>query len=253
MKVTYNKWPWTKLGNQNNNTINLCLTYKSNLSGGLTSLEDLWSGASVFGHLNCGIWTGASEGSVVCSQLSREVLGMVLQTSFRAVSGSSLGMLFWMWIFSPVGRIWLRFPLRVLPFAMVTVYEREACVLHLTIPGSHLWSCGLSTRTGSSGCKAGRGLEDLSYYDLCWSCRAWSLEFTSPSADNNRPGLDMHGRLAWYTLELRSSAGDAMLWSSGVLRRHNMARWGSAPDSLHFWRRFFTVCMVLSMKPLACG
>ena len=44
--------------------------------------------------------------------------------------------------------------------------------------------------------------------------------FTSPSADNDRPGLDMEERLAWYTLELRSSTGDAMLWSSGVLRRH---------------------------------
>ena len=49
--------------------------------------------------------------------------------------------------------------------------------------------------------------------------------FTSPSADNDRPGLDMEGRLEpWYTMEFGSSAGDAMLWSSGVLRRHNMAR-----------------------------
>ena len=97
-------------------------------------------------------------------------------------------------------------------------------MLPLTIPGFHLWSCGLSTRTGSPGKMAGRGLEDLSYCDFCSSCRAWSLVFTSPSADNDRPGLDMEGRFAWYTLEIRSSAGDAMLWSSGVLRRHNMAR-----------------------------
>ena len=48
--------------------------------------------------------------------------------------------------------------------------------------------------------------------------------FTSPSADKDRPGLEMEGRFAWYTLEFKSSAGDAMLWSGGVLRRHNMAR-----------------------------
>ena len=46
----------------------------------------------------------------------------------------------------------------------------------------------------------------------------------SPSADSDRLGSDMVGRLVWYTLELKSSAGDAMLWLSGVLRRHNMAR-----------------------------
>ena len=48
--------------------------------------------------------------------------------------------------------------------------------------------------------------------------------FTSPSADKDRPGLDTEGRFAWYTLEFKSSAGNAMLWSSGVLHRHNMAR-----------------------------
>ena len=69
-------------------------------------------------------------------------------------------------------------------------------MLPLTIPGSHLWSCGLSTRTGSPGYMAGRDLEDLSYCDFCSSCRAWSLVFTSPSADNDRPGLDMEGRFA---------------------------------------------------------
>ena len=75
------------------------------------------------------------------------------------------------------------------------------------------------------GYMAGRVLEDLLYCDF-WSChRAWSLVFTSPSADNDRPGLNMEGRLEpWYTMEFGSSAGDAMLWSSGVLRRHNMAR-----------------------------
>lgn len=97
-------------------------------------------------------------------------------------------------------------------------------MLLLTIPGSHLWSCGLSTRIKSSGCMAGRGLEDLSCSDLCWSCPAWSTLFISPSVNNDRPVLDMEGSLIWYALEFRSSTGDAMLWSSGVLHRHNMAR-----------------------------
>ena len=43
--------------------------------------------------------------------------------------------------------------------------------------------------------------------------------FTCPSADKDRPCLEMEGRFACYTLEFKSS-----LWSSGVLRRHNMAR-----------------------------
>ena len=71
--------------------------------------------------------------------------------------------------------------------------------------------------------------------------------FTSPSADNDRPGLDMEERLAWYTLELRSSTGDAMLWSSGVLRRHTHGAMkicsgficipgGSSSQSLGFFR-----------------
>jgi len=75
----------------------------------------------------------------------------------------------------------------------------------------------------------------------------------SPSADSDRLGLDMVGRLVWYTHEFKSSAGDAMLWSSGVLQRHSMARLGLAPDSFHVWSRFFTVCTLLSMKPLVCG
>lgn len=74
------------------------------------------------------------------------------------------------------------------------------CVLLLTIPGSHLRSCGLSTRIKSSGCMAGRGLEDLSCYDLCWSCPAWSTVFTSPSVDNDRPVLDLEGRLTCILL-----------------------------------------------------
>lgn len=45
--------------------------------------------------------------------------------------------------------------------------NEELCVLHLTMPGSRLWLCGLSTRTGSSECVAGKVLEDLSYSDFC--------------------------------------------------------------------------------------
>ena len=36
--------------------------------------------------------------------------------------------------------------------------------------------------------------------------------------------MDIEDRLPWCTVEFRSSDGDAMLWSSGLLRRHNMAR-----------------------------
>ena len=119
-----------------------CSFYKSNLSGGLTSLKDLRSGASGARPLNCGVLAGASEASVVCSHVAKlslgKVLGVVLWTSLRSVDGSSLGLLLWIQIFSPVGRMWLRFRLRVLRFAMVTIYERGVCVLHLTIPGSHL-------------------------------------------------------------------------------------------------------------------
>ena len=46
----------------------------------------------------------------------------------------------------------------------------------------------------------------------------------SPTADSDSLGLDMVGRLVWYTLDFKSLACDAMLWSSGVLQRHNMAR-----------------------------
>ena len=52
----------------------------------------------------------------------------------------------------------------------------------------------------------------------------WSLALMSPTADIDRLGLDMVGRLVWYTHEFKSLAGDAMLWSSGVLQRHNVAR-----------------------------
>ena len=60
--------------------------------------------ASGVGHLNCGVLAGESEVRTVCSQLSREMLGMVLQTSYEGAGGSSLGML-WIEMFSPVGRM----------------------------------------------------------------------------------------------------------------------------------------------------
>ena len=156
-------------------------------------------------------------------------------------------------MFSPVGRMWLQLHLRVLPSAMVTTYEWGVSAWHLTISGFHLWLCGLSMCTGSSGCKIGSCLDVLSYCNCCFSCRVWSLALMSPSAYRDRPGLETAGKLVWYTLEFKSSTGDGMLWSRGVLHRHNMARWGSEPDFLHFCKRPFTVCTALSIKPLAYG
>ena len=69
MEITYNKWPRTRFSNQNNNIKSFLFSsvYKSNLSGDLTSLEDLRRGASGVGHLNCGVLAGASEASAVFS------------------------------------------------------------------------------------------------------------------------------------------------------------------------------------------
>lgn len=39
-------------------------------------------------------------------------------------------------------------------------------------------------------------------------------------------------------------------WLSGVLSRQSITRWGSKPDSMHFCKRSFTVCTVVSIKPL---
>lgn len=69
-------------------------------------------------------------------------------------------------------------------------------MLHLTTPGSHFWLCGLKTRIGSPGCISGRDLEVLSYCSCCFSSLVWSLELVSPSADRERLGLDIAGRLA---------------------------------------------------------
>ena len=52
-----------------------CSVYKSNLSGGLTSLQDQQSGGSGAGPLNCGVLSGAS---VVCSHVGKLSLGKVL-------------------------------------------------------------------------------------------------------------------------------------------------------------------------------
>ena len=97
---------------------------------------------------------------------------------------------------SPVGRMWRRLRWRTLPFAMSTRCERGVCMLHLTIPGSHLWLWGLKTRTGSPGCTAGRSLDVLSYCNCCFSSLDWSFELVSPSAERERLGLDIAGRLA---------------------------------------------------------
>jgi len=59
----------TKISNE------FCSVYKSNLSGGLTSLEDLRSGGSGAGPLNCGVLAGAG---VVCSHVGKLSLGKVL-------------------------------------------------------------------------------------------------------------------------------------------------------------------------------
>ena len=68
--------------------------FKSNLSGALTVLDDLQSGASVTGDSICGVLAGTSEPSVVCSQVGVLSLGKVLGvapagTPFKGI-GSSL-------------------------------------------------------------------------------------------------------------------------------------------------------------------
>ena len=175
---------------------------------------------------------------------------MVLQTSFTGDSGLSLDVVFD--INAPVGRIWLRFPLTVLQFVMVTVYERRACMLHLTILSYHLWSCGLSTHTGSSGHMAGRDLEDLSHCDL-WSdlavLRAWCLPLN----------LQIMTDQVW----IWKGGWLGILWSSGALLVMQCCdqvgcRRGITwqDEDLHriicISGRFFTAYTVLSMKPLAC-
>ena len=171
-------------------------------------LDDLRSGASAARDSICGVLTGTSDPSMVCLQvgvlLFGKVLGVAWGTPFKGIGSSWLELLCWIQIFFPVDRMWWRFCLRVPPLAMVMTYKRGVCVLHLTMPGSHLWLCGLSTRTGSSGCMAGKVLEALSYCDFCWCCLAWSLTLLSPSAHSDRLGLDMVGRLVWSLLSLRA-------------------------------------------------
>ena len=61
------------------------------------------------------------------------------------------------------------------------------------------------------------------------------------------------GKLLRYFLPLRISHGDGVLWSIGVVRRHNMARCGSWPLSLAFVKSCFTVCTILSANPFERG
>lgn len=71
----------------------LCSVCKSNLSGALTVLDDLRSGASAAGDPICGVLSGSSKPSVVCSQVGvlslGKVLGVAPGTPFKGI-GSSL-------------------------------------------------------------------------------------------------------------------------------------------------------------------
>ena len=104
------------------------------------------------------------------SNIRLRMLDVVLRTSFRGVSGPSVGLLFWIYIkfFSPVGRILLRFCLRALLFVMVTAYEQRGLRTSLDNTGFPLvvmWNkyTHWVIRVGM----AGRGLEDLSFCDFC--------------------------------------------------------------------------------------
>ena len=73
----------------------LFTVFKSNLSGALTVLDDLRSGASATGDSICGVLAGTSEPTqgVVCSQVGvlslGKVLGVAPGTPFKGI-GSSL-------------------------------------------------------------------------------------------------------------------------------------------------------------------
>lgn len=182
--------------------------YRFNLSGGFTILEERRSGISLdtcsAGDVRQGV-LGVTE--VMCSLVEMIPLGWALGAVVQPISGDTgsgsvmpVLLLLCVLTSSPVGRMWRRFRVKVLPFAKATTYERGVCTVLLITPGSHLWLCGFRTRTGSLGCKAGRIFEVLSYCDFCWSCLLWSLAFTSPSADKEMLGLETAGRLVWYTL-----------------------------------------------------
>ena len=104
------------------------------------------------------------------SNIRLRMLDVMLRTSFRGVSGPSVGLLFWIYIkfFSPVGRILLRFCLRALLFVMVTAYEQRGLRTSLDNTGFPLvvmWNkyTHWVIRVGM----AGRGLEYLSFCDFC--------------------------------------------------------------------------------------
>lgn len=69
-----------------------CSYCKSNLSGGLTVLDDLQSGGPASGDSICGILAGTSGPTVVCLQLGvllfGKVLGVASDTPFKAIGSS---------------------------------------------------------------------------------------------------------------------------------------------------------------------
>ena len=199
---------------------------------------------------------------MVCLQvgvlLFGKVLGVASDIPFKAIGSSWLELLCWIQIFFPVSRMWLRFCLRVPPLAMVMTYELGVCVLHLTLPGSYLRLCGLSTRTGSLGCMAGKVLEALSYCDFCWLCLAWVWHYCHHLQTGT--GLvwtcwecwcgTLLSLRAW--LVMRCCGQGQMGCCEGITWQGEDQHQILCISGVHFCR-FSTVCILLSMKPLACG
>ena len=69
-----------------------CSVHKSNLSGGLTVLDVLRSGASAAGDSICGVLAGSSDPSVVCLQVGvlsfGKVRGVASGTPFKGIGSS---------------------------------------------------------------------------------------------------------------------------------------------------------------------
>ena len=79
------------------------------------------------------------------------ILGVVLQTSFRGVRVRQWGCCFGCTFSLLLVEYYCDFAWGHCYLSWWQRMSKGACVLHLTIPGSHLWSCGISIRTGSSG------------------------------------------------------------------------------------------------------
>ena len=69
-----------------------CSVQKSNLSGGLTVLDNLRSEASAAGDSICGVLAGTSDPSVVCLQVGvlsfGKVLGVASGTPFKGMGSA---------------------------------------------------------------------------------------------------------------------------------------------------------------------